>query len=56
MDRDENREGRRERITERLGPRNRRRVDHDESKDGKEDETDRLKQRRERFCKYLTNI
>lgn len=51
MDRDENREGRRERITERLGPRNRRRVDHDESKDGKEDETDRLKQRRERFSR-----
>lgn len=43
MDRDENREGRRERIIERFGLRNRRRVDYDESKDGKEDEIDRLK-------------
>ena len=50
MDRDENREGRRQRIRERLGPRTRKGDDGEES-DDKDDHGTRWKQRNERFCK-----
>ena len=50
MDRDENREHRRQRITERLGPRNRKGDEREES-DSKEDQGNRWKQRNERFRK-----
>ena len=51
MDRDENREDRRKRISDRLGPRNRRSEEHVEHPTGKEDEGDKLRPRNERFCK-----
>ena len=51
MDREENREGRRQRISERLGPRTRK-GDEPEDNDDKDDRGSRWKQRNERFCKY----
>lgn len=50
MDRDENREGRRQRIRERLGPRTRKGDDGEES-DDKDDHGTRWKQRNERFSR-----
>lgn len=51
MDRDENREDRRKRISDRLGPRKRRSEEHVEHPVGKEDEGDKLRQRNERFSR-----
>lgn len=48
MDRDENRQDRRKRISDRLGPRNRKEDEHAEN--DKEDISDRLKQRGDRVC------
>ena len=50
MDREESKEGRRQRISERLGPRTKK-GDEPEDNDDKDDRGLRWKQRNERFCK-----